>query len=315
MKTLTKPADLVHVPSELVIEILMWLPVKTLMRFKCVCKLWKSLTKDKDFVKLHLKRSPKNKHVLFILRKATSAHRFADFIAAVSAYGPADIIFISRPMRPLFEDPSSMIDDGGCLSSEAMSVVVGLCNGLVCFLSHRVCTTVFQLWNPATGLWSESSPIVGIHAIIAGFGFGYDDSSDTYKEAYKSFSLPEGTSAMSQDETPTDLGILGNCLCLFQNYKKTDFVVWQMREYGVRESWTRLLSVSYEHLQCDGYVRHVSFMCLCEDDDILMLLKYRGFDAIMYNARDNSVKHVQLPNNKRRWLNIYGYVESLVSPY
>ncbi|XP_057429729.1 F-box/kelch-repeat protein At3g23880-like [Lotus japonicus] len=377
---------------EIQVEILSWLPVKTLMQFKCVCKSWKSLiSDDKSFEKLHLHRLTRNKHVL---------------VSLIETGGPPvhyeeeqDHCHIPCPLRRLVENPSSMIDeeDEWC-SLKGTYRVIGSCNGLVCF--HNIwdsyCgvsdTFWVRLWNPATRLWSNKSPsiITIYHSDFASFGFGYDHSRDTYKvvgiadylssletvvyckgdsgwrtisskpgigislnghyghfasgclnwlaydelnqpdqnlldigrralvilsfdmckETYRALSLPEDIS-----DVKTSLSVLGNCLCLFQDRKGTHFDVWQMREYGVRESWTRLVSVSYEHLQCDGYMSYPRpLMCLSEDGDILMLFENQNRNVILYNLRDNSVKHIQLPDNKR-WLNGYSYVQSLVSPY
>ncbi|XP_057453212.1 F-box/kelch-repeat protein At3g06240-like [Lotus japonicus] len=125
-------------------------------------------------------------------------------------------------------------------------------------------------------------------------------SFDLREEEFRLLSLPEGVSCeVPHDES--NLGVLRNCLCLFHDHKRTHFVVWQMREYGVRESWTRLVSVSYEHLRCDGFPSLRPLMSLSEDGgDILLLVTYQDMEAvtIMYNLKDNSVKCIQLPNNK-----------------
>ncbi|XP_057432868.1 F-box/kelch-repeat protein At3g23880-like [Lotus japonicus] len=135
-------------------------------------------------------------------------------------------------------------------------------------------------------------------------------SFDMRKETYSSLSLPEVISEVSNIEI--ELSVFENCLCLFQDCKRIHFDVWQMREYGVRESWTRLVTLSYEHLQCDVYMFYpLPLMCLSEDGDILMLFENQNRDVILYNLRDNSEKHIQLPDNKR-WLNANSYVQSLV---
>ncbi|XVE51001.1 hypothetical protein DITRI_Ditri02bG0002400 [Diplodiscus trichospermus] len=40
-----------------------------------------------------------------------------------------------------------------------------------------------------------------------------------------------------------DVGVLEGCLCAICNYDQVTADVWVMKEYGVKESWTRLLSV------------------------------------------------------------------------
>jgi len=46
-------------PNDIITEILSFLPVKSLLQFRCVCdcKSWKTLTSELSFVKLHLNRS------------------------------------------------------------------------------------------------------------------------------------------------------------------------------------------------------------------------------------------------------------------
>nr|GMD41380.1 putative F-box protein At3g52320 [Ipomoea batatas] len=44
-------------PEDMVAEILSWLPVESLLRFKCVCKNWRHLIHQDDFVEKHLRRA------------------------------------------------------------------------------------------------------------------------------------------------------------------------------------------------------------------------------------------------------------------
>lgn len=41
-------------PEELIVKILLKLPVKSLLQFKCVCKLWKTLISNTQFANNHL---------------------------------------------------------------------------------------------------------------------------------------------------------------------------------------------------------------------------------------------------------------------
>ncbi|CAI9784455.1 unnamed protein product [Fraxinus pennsylvanica] len=45
-------------PEEITIEILSRLPVKSLLRFKCVCKTWFSIIQDPKFIDMHMYRAP-----------------------------------------------------------------------------------------------------------------------------------------------------------------------------------------------------------------------------------------------------------------
>ncbi|CAK7350889.1 unnamed protein product [Dovyalis caffra] len=45
------------IPQEIIIEILSWLPVKSLLTRKCVCKQWHALIQDRYFIEKHMSRS------------------------------------------------------------------------------------------------------------------------------------------------------------------------------------------------------------------------------------------------------------------
>ncbi|KAK2368818.1 F-box/kelch-repeat protein [Trifolium repens] len=67
---------MLHLPYELIIEILLRLPVKSLISFKCVCKSWFSIISDSYFANLHfeLTSATHTQRVLFI--SSTSPHQF-----------------------------------------------------------------------------------------------------------------------------------------------------------------------------------------------------------------------------------------------
>ncbi|KAK7311058.1 hypothetical protein RJT34_08943 [Clitoria ternatea] len=172
-------------PEELVLEILSWVPVKHLMRMRCVSKSWNSLIFSPTLVNLHLQRSSSlNTHLLLTVQKLCSTRAVSCSTRAVSCS-------IDRVRQYPSFPPASPIYDEACAvnfpSGDRDSVhVVGVCNGLACLYGHSPAHGHWvQFWNPATRLRSQKSPILEGHRLAkhayAKFGFGYDHSTDIYK--------------------------------------------------------------------------------------------------------------------------------------
>lgn len=81
-------------------------------------------------------------------------------------------------------------------------------------------------WVVSKNLGTESAELV----------VAFDLGTDKFEE----IPLPELTD--SQCEIHVD--VLGGCLCSLANYDRVRFEVWVMKEYGVKESWMKLLTVS-----------------------------------------------------------------------
>lgn len=115
------PAAIPVLPDDLIVEILSWVPVKSLMRFRCVCKTWNFLIFQPTLVKLHCQKSSKNAHVLV---KGSNIKIFQEWVATCT-------------IRGLFEEPSSTIDDD-CQLIDPNDLFVGFCNGLVLLDSRGI---------------------------------------------------------------------------------------------------------------------------------------------------------------------------------
>ncbi|RYR32325.1 hypothetical protein Ahy_A10g046907 isoform H [Arachis hypogaea] len=160
---------------EVVMEILSWVPAKPLTRLKLVCKSWNSIISHPHFVKLHLHRSPKNAILLFT-RTAT---------LTFDEKAKRGLVFSS--IESFIQNPSSTLDAQENLHSlHGQDWVSGSCNGLVCVAhifdhpNNDISDIWFRLLNPLTGFISENSPYLRVNVNNA-FGFGYDESSDSYK--------------------------------------------------------------------------------------------------------------------------------------
>ena len=82
----------VYLPDELIAEVQSFLPVNSLLRLKCVKKSWKTLISKPIFVKLHLHRSSRKRHIAAVIKHGISYHNVLTF-----------------PLNHLLENPSFTI--------------------------------------------------------------------------------------------------------------------------------------------------------------------------------------------------------------
>ncbi|KAK4424758.1 F-box/kelch-repeat protein, partial [Sesamum alatum] len=173
-----------NLPEEIIMQILLRLPVKSLLKFRCVSQSWRFLISSYNFAKAHIEVSTKN---------SKYAH---DRLIFGSRDLPVDLYTCS--LRSIVEDVSSgsiypMIDESlivdrvwfDCPLCELHDVICqeGSCNGLVC-LALSVSTLI--LWNPTTRkhrVLPESVKDLDLNFdyIEITFGFGYDELNDDYK--------------------------------------------------------------------------------------------------------------------------------------
>ncbi|XP_058731768.1 F-box/kelch-repeat protein At3g23880-like [Vicia villosa] len=159
---LRKP--IMFVPHELIILILLRSPVKSLIRFKSVCKLWFSLiSHDSHFANSHfqLNSETQNHRILLI---STSTHESLSIDCEASLHN--DSASVSLNLDSIFPE------DFTCYE------INGSCRGFI-----LLCGSLnIYLWNPSTGLHKQIpfSPFGSNLDAEYSFGFGYDESTDDY---------------------------------------------------------------------------------------------------------------------------------------
>ncbi|KEH38014.1 putative F-box domain, nucleic acid-binding, F-box associated interaction domain-containing protein [Medicago truncatula] len=149
-------------PEEIIVNILLRLPVRSLLQFKCVCKSWKILITDPQFAKNQFLSSTENPQLV-------SSH-----------FGLAKCEIISYPLKPLLENRLTIVKPVRpvIFSAGYQIMILGSCNGLLCLYEQ----SHFKLWNPSLKLESKRSPtIVCFEDYDLTFrGFGYDKVNDRY---------------------------------------------------------------------------------------------------------------------------------------
>ena len=109
---------------------------------------------------------------------------------------------------------------------------------------------------------------------------------DIVAEIYIEIPLPESLNNQYQ----LDLGVLGGCLCIVANYKDVDVEVWVMREYGVHESWTKLIQLGQsQELRSLKLVRPLTYSK--SGGDILFEIDHKKL--FLYNLKSQRVKDVK----------------------
>ncbi|KAF7113722.1 hypothetical protein RHSIM_RhsimUnG0110700 [Rhododendron simsii] len=332
---------------EVIIDILLRLPVKPLLRFRCVSKQFCALIDSQDFIILHLKLSIETKHNLgLILRKSRLYSIVFDSLDTA--------VELDHPFQP---------------TGHHRTKIFGTCHGLIC-LSYGLSNgrEDLAIWNPSTRRFQKFSfrevgiNFMGYSAYFTTSGFGYDSVTDDYKvvrsleflsprkigtlvKVYNmnsnswrevkgfpyshrkdgrcgvfvggalhwvvslnpsdtananlvaAFDLtaedylnPNANLVAAFDLTAEDYQLvpqpefsdknfhiniaeLGGCLCILCNYREVRVDVWVMKDYGYKESWSKLFCVvepevirSLEFLIPLGYSRSGCEVLLVKDN-------------------------------------------------
>ncbi|KAL3506361.1 hypothetical protein ACH5RR_031743 [Cinchona calisaya] len=351
-------------PFELITDILLRLPVKSLLKFSCVSKTWLSLISSSKFIKSHLKLSSENKeythHKLMLFDMSYNSLKSCSLQSFLDAPMADDAVTnisppVELPDKPFRHDPLC---------------VVGSCDGLICLdIDYDL-----YLWNPSTRKYKklprttiEEGPEIFFYMNC---GFGYDKSSDNYKvvaifeesPAKKYYIATQvwiyglktdswrrivnfrkevhleksgkflngklhwevGSSVVSIDlETEmyeefelsycgkyrfdSALGKFeGKLAALCSDYKHIH--LWVMKEYGVKESWTKIFTVSYRIDLWSNYCPPL--LCRRKNGEIIVL---QGWLLMVYNLKDDLDKDPQV-NRFYGFIEANLYVESLINP-
>ncbi|MCD9560578.1 hypothetical protein HAX54_019295 [Datura stramonium] len=158
------------VPPEIISEILARLPVKPLLRMRCVSKSWLSLISSPQFIKNHLKFSTKKQDFARDRLLFSNSYEYSLRVYACSLYS---IMYQESPHIP---DELDFL----CKDSFVDYNVVGSCDGLFCIStgSHDL-----FLWNPSIRKLKElpfSGSNVHCSSYLA-YGVGYNECQDDYK--------------------------------------------------------------------------------------------------------------------------------------
>ncbi|KAJ9553268.1 hypothetical protein OSB04_017313 [Centaurea solstitialis] len=171
-------------PGELVSEILIRLPAKSVAQMRSVSKAWNHMLSKPSFIKSHLNRSLDNQEdeVLLVLLNGNYYEDVFSITAHLSRSPHLQLQlpdFIEFPNSPPPPDPFSI-------------TFIGSVNGLICYDyrtdHYRQNDYVIQIWNPSLSAVLTLPPFNGLDWFLIydsthelHFRFGYDPKTDDYK--------------------------------------------------------------------------------------------------------------------------------------
>ncbi|XP_006360353.1 F-box/kelch-repeat protein At3g23880-like [Solanum tuberosum] len=104
------------------------------------------------------------------------------------------------------------------------------------------------------------------------------------------------------------LGVLEDNLSVLCNYNKTRADVWVMKDYGVKDSWEKMYTISCPN--DPGKYMFSPPLCMSKKGEILLVF---GSIFMIYNPSDDSIRYPEVTNFDA-CLEAEIYTESLISP-
>ncbi|KAK0600537.1 hypothetical protein LWI29_015974 [Acer saccharum] len=302
-----------HIPDDIIFNILRRLPPKSLARFKCVCKSWQSFANQHKY--------HNQKLILFSSNTIQSVDFEADEIKAVCLDIPFKVS--SNPI-----------------------LGIASCNGLLCILTER---EGLVIWNPLIGRYKRVSNT----SEYINFGFWYDHYTDNYKivrfmrflddpnsESRASYSAEiysQKSNSWQQKESfdtlnekfdviispdnvhVFDLGVFKGHLCTVEHHTAGHIEMWA-REVGKNQNWIKFMNLPpFERKSLSHY--WVPF-CSMKEDEILVcerqllfsLPRQRNYEFFLYNPEAKTYKKFHICDTMMHLIHQITYTDSLVSP-
>ncbi|KAK9943834.1 hypothetical protein M0R45_009429 [Rubus argutus] len=339
-----------ELPKDIVVEVLARLPVKSLMRFRCVCKPWRAFISDPCFVRKQFSYAAAKGSGDSDIRLMVSVNPHGSIYCLVALNDlkapPLDITVRCPPFR--FK----------------RSRIVGSCNGLICLhVKYQ-----FILWNPCTGDYNALPQPPGYHCsclpssqhCLCFQGFGYDSTTDDYKvirgirrfvkSIIQVFSLKSGSWKtynnmknvcvrgdgcllagalhwlefrspyysdgstivsfdLAKEEFREDMSLMypasrvltiRNCISVIslQSGSPLWVKIFMMKEYGVEESWTEVLTLPIDtpirRNRLDDVLTLMKPLCILENGQVLVSNALKQVHLRLYDPKEKAYRDVHV---------------------
>ncbi|XP_057426494.1 F-box/kelch-repeat protein At3g23880-like [Lotus japonicus] len=112
-----------------------------------------------------------------------------------------------------------------------------------------------------------------------------------------------------------DLHVSNKFLYVSQYSHKTCLVLWLMKEYGVQESWTKVMTISLESRYCRCNATHLSPLCILGNDVVVLRNACSCPYLVTYDSKNGQFgRRFRIERSSPRQWHGGVYHESLVPP-
>ncbi|KAJ9701334.1 hypothetical protein PVL29_006608 [Vitis rotundifolia] len=308
-----------YIPEVIMVDILSRLPVKSLLRFRCVCKAWCTLISRPQFVETHLHDLAvdlelhlgiSNKRTATVLDSCNGLLCVIDcFYGFYSLKPPQKLILWNPSTRQCNHIPCpSFVGYQNCMYSffydpDSDDYKI---NGIDIFtLKTNEWRTVEETHSSVIRYWSATYFNGNLHWLA--FRYGEDERSSMVafsirEEKFQEMELPSQRAVFG-------LRVLGGCLCVDGLYTNDK---WVMEEYGIKESWKRLMAFPYR--VGDGSSWKLPRVLRFLENGVLLVL--HDWKLVLCDSKNNTWKIITSYCSSAPYEREVGlYIQTLVSPY
>ncbi|XP_008235756.1 PREDICTED: uncharacterized protein LOC103334558 [Prunus mume] len=291
------------VPEEIVYEILLRLPVKSLLRFTTVCKSWNCMIKSSTFIHTHLKSNHRNDDVQLLLHHPEfdiySLYRDDDnkddgrACASSSSSSSSTLIEYSTNL----DNPYTYYAERTGTKTWG-SEFVGTCNGLVCIAGKDKHQKELDIGNRYLEAGHPSAFVIGaqhwLQANVSTWNISIL-SFDMSGEVFSKIAIPPEAETRKCLDFNRDcvvsryresLAFFESCWERRESGSVLRMNMWVMEEYGVAKSWTKLFAICLEGRIC----RLVG--CSKRGEEVVLKLKVDD-DIVEYKSVNTKTKQVK----------------------
>jgi len=219
------------------------------------------------------------------------------------------------------DEPLHNFSLGVCLTRNYKVVVVSFYQLYMsiyfCIYEVRVHTLGTNCWRRIRDFPYRMSEIEGypgkfVSGTINWVIFSQDSSRvilslDLCNESYQEISQPDY--GLDERLCYLNVGVSNECLCVLA-HTKTFLDIWLMKDYGNKESWTKLFTVPFAKFR--NYFNFANLLYIYEEEDqVLLEIHHKSY---VYNYKNGTLKILEIQGRPSTFFNSYVYVESLISP-